>query len=66
MRIVKVLSALALFLIACQTICGLHLAANPSVTPDGGNGFHLALGISILAIVLASTISVFRAGRRTG
>ena len=63
MRITKILSVLALFLLTCQTICGLHLAANPTTAAGGGTGFHLVLGVSTLVVVLSAVVSLFRAMR---
>lgn len=65
MAITKVLSILALFLLACQAICGLHLANNPVAAADGGVDFHLGLGIAAISVVIAATISVFLAAKKT-
>ena len=65
MYISKVLSTMALFLLTCQAICGLHLSVNPTVAADGGSGFHLVLGLSTLVVALAAVISVFRSQKKS-
>lgn len=60
MRMTKILSAVTLFLLACQAICGLSLINNPQANTQGGNPFHTVLGIVILAFIIAVTVSAFR------
>jgi hypothetical protein len=64
MRFSKVLSAITLFLVACQSVCGIYLTQNPALTASGPNGFHVFLGITILVFALAAAISVFYAAKK--
>jgi hypothetical protein len=64
MRILKVLSIITLFLLACQSICGFSLINNPLLTANSPNYFHMTLGITILVFALATTISIFYGAKK--
>jgi hypothetical protein len=64
MRMTKILSVVTLFLLACQLICGFSLVNNPQTNTDGGNPFHMVLGITILVCVSIVTFSTFRQARK--
>jgi len=64
MRISKVLSVVALVLLASQVICGCHLANHPEAVAGGGLSFHTALGMLSLVVVIAATVGVYRQARK--
>jgi hypothetical protein len=64
MRMTKILSVVTLFLLACQLICGFSMVNNPRANAEGGNPFHMLLGIVILVCVVAVTVSAFRQARK--
>ncbi len=65
MRFSKILSVLAIVLLASQTICGFYLTNNPEAAAAGSADFHMTLGLATLATVIAATVSVFRTAKKT-